>query len=408
MACPNNGDGLAYGCAASNGAAGAFIAFANVLWTPTVGVDDGDTLYICGAHRTELRPLGGAPVTSKIVLDGNCPGDGGNINTRGAVNPNTDAIRFEGAGVEGYVVRNLSVKGARSGILIHGTAPKRGFAIERVIFDQTNAPTTTNACHELSFIGSSSYAYSDITVQNNTFLGASCANRYNDAIHLEKLSSRVLIVGNRVSGIGTAGGVDISGVSTGPYVIARNSIKDTFNVSIRIEGSLGCPSGMTIEDNSIKGYGAWGMSLIDLSNSRIARNTVIGLKPGHPSGAAPPYGAVILRVENACTNTANIFYGNIFESDYLGGVIVDYTGTRKQFEAGNVWNGNLIHQSGPFPTLIGFLTDSVNNVTEGNFSVWRLAHPADRNTAPQNTTPRFRRSWVVPRQSATVTRTVHP
>lgn len=46
--CPNNGDGLAYNCAASGGASGAFSGFNNLIKTTTTGIDDGDTVRVCG------------------------------------------------------------------------------------------------------------------------------------------------------------------------------------------------------------------------------------------------------------------------------------------------------------------------------------------------------------------------
>ena len=79
-ACPNNGDGLSYACASSEGAPGAFNYLANVIWTPTTGVDDGDTLYVCGKHR-ETFTLGTFSATASawgtVSLD--CPSDTGTI-----------------------------------------------------------------------------------------------------------------------------------------------------------------------------------------------------------------------------------------------------------------------------------------------------------------------------------------
>lgn len=80
-ACANNGDGLAYDCAASAGATGAFISGANVLWTATDGVDNGDTLYVCGTHTSTLNvgsSAAGANL-SPITIDFRCPSDTGSI-----------------------------------------------------------------------------------------------------------------------------------------------------------------------------------------------------------------------------------------------------------------------------------------------------------------------------------------
>lgn len=80
-ACANNGDGLAYGCASGAGATGAFIGRANIIWTATTGVDDGDTLYICGSHTESIFPgpntIGTA--SSRIKINWSCPSDRGSI-----------------------------------------------------------------------------------------------------------------------------------------------------------------------------------------------------------------------------------------------------------------------------------------------------------------------------------------
>ena len=47
--CANNGDGMAYACAASAGASGAWRTSAAVSYSTTTGVDDGDTLKFCGS-----------------------------------------------------------------------------------------------------------------------------------------------------------------------------------------------------------------------------------------------------------------------------------------------------------------------------------------------------------------------
>src|SRR5262249_52823681 len=78
-ACANNGDGTAYACAASGGAAGAYIGFSNILTNASnaVGkVDPGDTLYICGSH-TEMWTVPNLSGTDplRITADGACPSD---------------------------------------------------------------------------------------------------------------------------------------------------------------------------------------------------------------------------------------------------------------------------------------------------------------------------------------------
>lgn len=90
-ACANNGDGLAYSCAASAGAAGAFIGLNNVIFTSTTGVDNNDALYVCGAHSVtsnsdNLNPSAGDGADgSPISIDFRCPGDPGFITGTGSV-----------------------------------------------------------------------------------------------------------------------------------------------------------------------------------------------------------------------------------------------------------------------------------------------------------------------------------
>lgn len=359
-ACVNNGDGLAYGCASSVGSSGAFRGFSSIRWTATTGVDNGDTLYVCGAHTTELRPLAKVPYPGAVRISGACAGDNGSINTT-SVSNTTDAIRFEGAGVAGYIVEDIHVKGARNGILVHAAETKKGFTIQRTIFDQRSATTTTNACHMLSFIGTAQSVYTNIVIQNNQFLGAHCANKYNDAIHIERAYDNILVKDNVISGPGTAGGIDISGLTIGNYVITGNIIADTFNVALRIEGSLGCVSGLTIENNSIPNFGYWGMSLIDVSNSVVRNNVVRGVSPSSTSR-----GAVMLKVENACSNSSNSFINNIFEADYSAGVVIDYSSTLAGFSSGNVFLGNSVRQLGPHGNLMAFLVDPAHTITLDN------------------------------------------
>lgn len=81
-ACQHSGDGLAYDCASSPGQPGAFVDFPSIGWAPTTGIDDGDTLYVCGAHTTgKSLIVAGATGSdgSPITLNFDCPGDSGLI-----------------------------------------------------------------------------------------------------------------------------------------------------------------------------------------------------------------------------------------------------------------------------------------------------------------------------------------
>lgn len=83
--CANNGDGLAYNCAASAGASGAFSGLAGVSWTTTTGLDDGDTLYVCGSFTAADKDFTTAMIlvsgigtaSAPITLQGDCSSYGG-------------------------------------------------------------------------------------------------------------------------------------------------------------------------------------------------------------------------------------------------------------------------------------------------------------------------------------------
>jgi hypothetical protein len=86
--CAENGDGMAYACAASAGASGAWRGLASVSHSTTTGVDDGDTLKYCGNFVAADADTGtqmifhAATVTAasegaRITETGDCSADGG-------------------------------------------------------------------------------------------------------------------------------------------------------------------------------------------------------------------------------------------------------------------------------------------------------------------------------------------
>lgn len=95
--CANNGDGTAYACAASGGAAGAFKGASNVVYNTTDetagSVDPGDTLYICGAHTGQFfyGPSDGSfpgsgTAGNRVTVSFACPSDAGSIDATGSGN----------------------------------------------------------------------------------------------------------------------------------------------------------------------------------------------------------------------------------------------------------------------------------------------------------------------------------
>ncbi len=86
--CANNGDGMAYACAASAGASGAWRTSAAVSYSTTTGVDDDDTLKFCGSFveadldTAQYFIFLAATVTAaneagRITITGDCSADGG-------------------------------------------------------------------------------------------------------------------------------------------------------------------------------------------------------------------------------------------------------------------------------------------------------------------------------------------
>ncbi len=116
-ACANNGDGTAYGCAASGGAAGAYIGFTNILTaaTDTVAkVDPGDTLYVCGAHTLMWTiPTRSGTLGLEIIADGRCPSDAGSI----TVGDTDIAAIAQTAASDYWIFRYLTLSGGTTAVL---------------------------------------------------------------------------------------------------------------------------------------------------------------------------------------------------------------------------------------------------------------------------------------------------
>lgn len=116
--CANNGDGLAYNCAASAGASGAFNDATQVIWTGTTGVDDDDTLYICGVNNTKLTTAGNGTSGHQITVSFDCPNDSGSMVGATSVDYNvTDSLP-----ANTVTARNLSMNSAASFLISSANA----------------------------------------------------------------------------------------------------------------------------------------------------------------------------------------------------------------------------------------------------------------------------------------------
>lgn len=385
-ACANNGDGLSYGCAASNGAAGAFVTFANVIWTGTTGVDDGDTLYVCGAHATMLAPTGSGAAGSPITIRGDCPSDHGTINTVGLTDT-TDGIQI--LDISYITIRAFDfLAGNRAAVLMYTTGvTMSGISVLDSIIDNRLSASTTNVCHGIYSNGDG--VLTATTVSGNTVLGTSsnCAGQSNnDGINLARQTANLVVMNNNVTG--SMDGLDISGPITSAR-ISGNFVHHNRSSGSKIHGGTGCPSGVVYTGNLSVGNAGWGLIWQDTTNSVLANNTVIHFHdaafPG--SNGLPPYGALEIEVAvhapYSCTQSDNKYVNNILTGNYNDGLVGVYTDSKAAFEAANVWKGNVLLQRGSQTKLIGWVTDAANDITTSNFATWVETHPGDQLATPE-------------------------
>lgn len=394
-ACTFNGDGLSYSCASSSGGAGAFIGFNNILWTATSGLDDGDTLFVCGNHFTELVVLASGGPTAPIILDGACPGDPGSIDTHllsGAIEA-IDITQRSNITVQNFgkitdVQRGLysavGIKGAvRNGIMVFSSsANQSGFLIQDNVIDNRTASNASNVCHGIYFSGSGTTRFSAGTIRRNILLGTTtgCANGNNDDINVERVDGAFLIEGNYATG--GHEGIDVS--SGGPTVgmVIRDNMAVNNKVSgLKIHGGTDCPVGLQAYGNISYGNGTWAGIFEDVQNSTLKNNTF------YQVGGTDPRETLNYSSVNGCTMTGNTIQDNIFvNGGYSLGVIRVNNDSRATFET-NTITGNVYYQLTGISTLIQFDTDSSHNVTTSNFSTWAASHANDKNENPLFVTP---------------------
>jgi hypothetical protein len=200
---------------------------------------------------------------------------------------------------------------------------------------------------------------------------------------VEFAGTNVTIAFNDATGV--EDGVDFSGPSTSGINIYSNKLHGNRNSGAKMHGGTGCPLALNFYGNMLwSNDGDWGIIFQDTSNGLVANNTVIHFHDGSQNGLAP-YGALqtqLANVPGTCIQTNNRYLNNILTANYSVGIAVHYTDSRAVFEANNVWNGNVLYQRGSQTHLIGFITDSANDVTTSNLATWQVSHPLDVTTAP--------------------------
>lgn len=384
--CAVNGDGLGYECATTAGGRGAFSGFSNILYSPTTGVDDGDTLYVCGAHATQLSiAVNGAPM-APIILSGDCPGDRGSINTAGGAATDSAILLLNSSYVK--VIGFGMLIGNRSSVLMYSAnAVMDGNSITRNIIDNRTSVSSSNVCNGIMADGP--YGHTHLEITHNTVLGTAtaCGGTSNsDGINLIRLKSG-LIAWNDITR--SEGGIDMDGTFEDVQVYgnwAHNNRVD----GLKAFGGYSCPIGpLVVSQNLFVNNGNWGAIWQNQRNSLFADNTIIQFRDTPQSGSAP-YGGLqtedpTLFTGATCPSASNAFLGNIITADWQYGVVTHYSQTRADFDAGHVWQGNLVYQRGTQTPLVWFGTPlaPTSQVNAGNYAAWQAGHKGDLNVAPQ-------------------------
>lgn len=384
--CSINGDGLGQDCAASAGAHGAFSTFANILWATTTGVDDGDTLYVCGAHATQLTVGASGSVGKRIRISADCPGYRGSIDVHGTTDLTAAIDLYGRSSIE--ITGFAGLTGNRAAILLYSAnAVMDNNYIHRNVLDNRTSASGTNVCDTIK--GDGPNGHTDLVIVYNTILGTAtnCGGTTNsDGINIVRYKSGV-IAWNDVSG--SEGGIDLDGTFEGVDVYGNWSHDNRVDGS-KVFAGYSCPIGpLRMQQNLFVNNGNWGAIWQNMRNSLFADNTVIQFRDSVQSGNAP-YGGMqtddpVMFSGALCPGTNNTFIGNIIAANWQYGVVSHYSNTRAVFDAANLWQGNLLYQNGAQTPFIWFGTPlaPTSQVNAGNYAAWQTAHQGDMNAAPQ-------------------------
>lgn len=378
--CPNNGNGTAYGCAASAGGAGAWntSAVANVIWgSGAAKVSAGDTLYLCGT-LTDFAVVAGISGTTgnQIVISTACPGDAGSISGGAGNNFSIDITN------KSYItVQDSDIRWAKRNALFVGVSDAAGanqtdIYVLRNRANNVGATTTTNVCHTIYFNAitgpSALYRINNAKVIDNEVTGTEtvCANSNNDGINLENLGTGGIVTDNDVTG--SHEGLDIS-AGTG-LVLERNHTHANTHAGIKLHGIMNCMTGTRANANITADNGQWGFIWQDQVNGFLTNTNIkhAGALHGLDIESVNTWGGT-------CVTGGNTYANNYISGDYASGAARIYNTTKAAFEAANTWNGNVLRQVGSNTTLIYWTSDTGNNITQANFAAnWLPAHLKDQ------------------------------
>ena len=384
--CPVNGNGLQPSCATSNGGPGAFSGFGAIIWSPTSGVKAGDTLYVGGLHTTQLSVSVSGTPSARITISGDFPGDRGAINTAGGAATDSAILLLNSSHVS--VTGFGLLVGNRSAVLLYSAnAAMDNNTITRNVIDNRTSSSPTNVCNGIMADGPNNHTR--VRIEYNTILGtaSNCGGTSNsDGINLIRLNSGT-IAWNDVSG--SEGGIDVDGQLEGVEIYGNWSHDNRVD-GLKAFGGHVCPVGpLKVHQNLFINNGHWGVIWQNQKNSIFADNVVLQFRDTPQSGSAP-YGG--LQTEDPplfngepCQSSGNTYLGNILVADWQYGVAIHYSLTRAQFEAGNIWQDNLLYQVGSQTPMIWFGTPlaPTSIVTPITYPGWQTSHPGDMYGAPQ-------------------------
>lgn len=341
-ACANNGDGLAYGCAASAGAVGAYRGTNNILWA--TAVVPGDVVFICGEHLINNASLRITPTISgtpgnDITISGDCPSDPGILNGQ-----------FSAAGIR---LVNLG-----------STGPINHFIVDRLVFKNV---LSANDYALFVYDAVSSGAFDRyITITNNTFQNIGWIGMWiwggeiivanntmdsigEDAIYI-KGGKNTKVVKNHISNVSVSGAggdciqFDSSAtqatVGTGTVIVTGNVCDKKTSPNVKYGILVGPVTGLTIiEDNVI--------------DCPISTTLSTGCNPIYVNAAGTAMTAQV------------IVRGNKVSKGWRGITIA----TANNVNVRHMVVGNIIVDAGTFGTWLDANTDNVdvlNNIFAGN------------------------------------------
>lgn len=245
--CPSGGS---YQAENGSSYANAFDGSSDVDWTATVGVDDGDTLYVCDTHTDETLTIGGNGSNgSVIMIDGTYSGHAGSITASSSLTRGIDINDKD------YITIDLDINGTSSQYITTGI-DSRGGSKNITIQNSTIQYCAGSA---ITFEGVSDSDWAEDNKVDNCIIsniGTYGSPSGND-IGLGDYSRSITIEDSTLSGDGSTYGADGITFNT-PYgsgfIIQRNTIYGHAENAIdfkQMYESAGAEGDTTVAENEL-------------------------------------------------------------------------------------------------------------------------------------------------------------